>query len=427
MRRLYYLFLLFFCFSCNQNGPTDTQLEDLCIRLEDALSVEKDEMRRETVFRDILQKSSQEFDFYQIQPSQIDKIFENGSFVLGDMFREWFLPLLEKKSQEAGKEGLVFTFYRWKYLPVYYKYNHQDSTRNIFKFMITHPDFQEWYEENAKDTDDVIRGAVELGGDAWVELGIVENVMALLQDSLSQESVFASMQLFNAAFVAKQLSPDVKNEIRENVLTHYRNLLQNIEEIGERNRETIENGICYLESPYATGQLIGNRAPDLDFLWIAGGKEKNLEDFLGKIVVLDFWATKCGPCIAAFPSLRDLRERYTDYSVEIIGVTSFMGYINSKQGRIDTEGKPEYEIKLMQDFMKDMGMTWRVAFSKQSVMNLDYGVLGIPHLAIVGVDGKVRYNGVELLTLPQCIDELLKEAGLPCPSKPMVWKNELVD
>lgn len=427
MKKLYCLFLLFGVLSCNQKGPTDIQLEELCHRLEDTLSMENDEMRRETIFCEILQESSQEIDFYKIKPSQIDKIFENGSFVLGDMFREWFLPLLEKKSQESGKEGLIFTFYRWKYLPVYYRYSHRDSTMEIFKSMITHPDFQEWYEENIEDADDIIRGAVELGGDAWVDLGIVENVMALLRDSLSSECVFASMQLFNVAFVSKKLSSDVKNEIRKNVLTHYRSLLQNIEKIGERNRETIENGISYLEGPYATGRLIGNTAPSLDLVWISGGEERDLKAFLGKVVVLDFWATKCGPCVAAFPSLRDLQDRYADYSVEIIGVTSFMGYINSKQGWIDTEGRPEYEIKLMQDFMKDMGMTWQVAFSKQSVMNLDYGVLGIPHLAIIDVDGMVRYNGVELSTLPQIIDDLLKEAGLPFPGKPMVWKNELVD
>ena len=81
-------------------------------------------------------------------------------------------------------------------------------------------------------------------------------------------------------------------------------------------------------------------------------------------------------------------------------------------------------MELMQRFMKDMGMTWRVAFSEQWVMNADYGVQGIPHLAVLDAEGNVRYNGVALAELPQDIDSLLKEAGLPCPGKPIEWNVE---
>ena len=142
------------------------------------------------------------------------------------------------------------------------------------------------------------------------------------------------------------------------------------------------------------------------------------------MVVLDFWATKCGPCIETFPHMRELREHYAAYPVEIVGVTSIMGYhVDSKNGKfISTDGKPEYEMDLMKGFMEDMGMTWRVAFSRQWVMNPDYGVLGIPHLTVLDADGKVRYNGIELSDLPACIDRLLKEKGMPVPGKTIDWE-----
>lgn len=150
----------------------------------------------------------------------------------------------------------------------------------------------------------------------------------------------------------------------------------------------------------------------------------------GKVVVLDFWATKCAPCLSIFPNMRKLRERYIGYPVEIVGVTSIMGYhvdVKNKQ-TIPTSGQPKYEIELMQIFMKDMGMNWRVAFSEQNVMNQDYGaVLGIPHITILDANGRVRYNRIDPFAAPwhkaEKIDSLLKEAGLPCPMLPMDRMN----
>lgn len=123
--------------------------------------------------------------------------------------------------------------------------------------------------------------------------------------------------------------------------------------------------------------------------------------------------------------MRELKKRYNGYPVEIIGVTSVMGYhVDVKNGKtIQTTGKPEYEMELMQSFMKDMGITWRIAFTGQNVMNMDYGVTSIPHIVILDSDGNVRYNGSDPFEAPyhkaEKIDALLKEAGLRYPASPM--------
>ena len=73
--------------------------------------------------------------------------------------------------------------------------------------------------------------------------------------------------------------------------------------------------------------------------------------------------------------------------------------------------------KLMGEFMRAHGMTWIVAFTEEEVFNPDYGVRGIPHLAIVDAEGTVRYNGLHpsttsLAEKSKKIDALLKPLGI---------------
>ena len=83
---------------------------------------------------------------------------------------------------------------------------------------------------------------------------------------------------------------------------------------------------------------------------------------------------------------------------------------------IDTTDDPDKERELMGDFMDAQDITWMIAFSKQSVFNVDFGVKGIPHVAILDAKGIVRHNGLHpmdpLAEKVEKINKLLKEAGL---------------
>ena len=48
----------------------------------------------------------------------------------------------------------------------------------------------------------------------------------------------------------------------------------------------------------------------LGWLLFKGGEKKLMEDYRGKVLILDFWATYCGPCIEGIPHLRKLKEKY---------------------------------------------------------------------------------------------------------------------
>lgn len=187
----------------------------------------------------------------------------------------------------------------------------------------------------------------------------------------------------------------------------------------EKQKERLESAAEFFDGAYAKGELINHRAPAITVEWSSDPKLASLADLKGEVVVLDFWATWCGPCIRAFPEMREVVERYEGYPVRLVGVTSIQGAHYGSEGKVDCEGDPERERSLMPSFMDEKDMTWTVVFAKENVFNPQYGVSGIPHMAILAPDGTVRFNTVrpgDMEGFTQKLDGLLKEFNLPAPS-----------
>jgi thiol-disulfide isomerase/thioredoxin len=170
-----------------------------------------------------------------------------------------------------------------------------------------------------------------------------------------------------------------------------------------------------------TAGLPGKPAPEIHFTWSSKAGLKTLSELKGQVIVLDFWATWCGPCLRSFSKVREEVARYKDSPVTFLGVTSLQGFVaNLGPAKIDTKGDPAKEIALMPDFMKAKDMTWNVAISQEEVFNPDYGVQGIPFVAIIAPDGTVRHAGLNPLD-PEAdiagkVDAVLKEFKLPVPA-----------
>ncbi len=120
--------------------------------------------------------------------------------------------------------------------------------------------------------------------------------------------------------------------------------------------------------------------------WI-GSEPLSVEKLKGKVILVDFFATWCRPCIMAFPHLREWKDKYEKDGLVVIGLTTY-------QGRYDgAKTEPADELaKLKDDFISKHDITWPIGIEKNGRQTMtDYGVQGIPHVALIDREGKVQY------------------------------------
>jgi len=117
-------------------------------------------------------------------------------------------------------------------------------------------------------------------------------------------------------------------------------------------------------------------APDFTLKSITG-ERISLKDFKGNIVLLDFWATWCGPCLMTIPELVHLQDKYRDRGVVILGVS------------VDDPLKTD--DAQLQRFSEKYKMNYHVMLDDKDVMRMYIGdsMASIPTMFIVNREGKI--------------------------------------
>lgn len=124
------------------------------------------------------------------------------------------------------------------------------------------------------------------------------------------------------------------------------------------------------------------------------GREVDLAKLRGKVVLVDFWATWCGPCVMEMPRLVDIYQRYRERGFEIVGVS-----LDSNKDRLVA-------------FAERAGMTWPQYFDGlgwDNAIGRRFGIRSIPTMWLVDKRGYLRYANARVVNLANTIEQLLAE------------------
>jgi thiol-disulfide isomerase/thioredoxin len=123
----------------------------------------------------------------------------------------------------------------------------------------------------------------------------------------------------------------------------------------------------------------------------ADGKQFRLSEFKGKVVLLNFWATSCGPCKIEIPWLMDFEKEYKDKGFAVIGVA------------LDDEG---WEV--VKPYIAAKKINYRIAVGTEELAREYGGVDAIPTTYLIDRDGKIATVHVGLISKSEYRNDIVQ-------------------
>ena len=229
---------------------------------------------------------------------------------------------------------------------------------------------------------------VEVGREKDVE-GLVNRFKSVMRPDHLMDNFYLGSMLE----IANQHKEVLK--IFEKLEKHYphdRDVLEKLARIHEEmgNPEIAE---AYRKKMDPTSELVGKLVPDF-IATDLDGKPISLQDYRGKVVLLDFWAVWCPPCIVEMPNVKRVYNIYKDQGFDIIGVS------------LDTDATR------LRNYLKENNIPWRQIFSGQkwkSPLAQKYHIRSIPAPWLIARDGTLISREARGVKLERLVVEALKD------------------
>lgn len=120
------------------------------------------------------------------------------------------------------------------------------------------------------------------------------------------------------------------------------------------------------------GGKIGNKAPNFTLIDSKGAMH-TLDDYLGEVIILDFWATWCPPCRMEIPHFQEISEEYKNDGVTVIGVS------------VDRGG-----IEVVEPFIQKENVTYPILMAEERVIRDYGGINSIPTTFVIDRKGNIH-------------------------------------
>ncbi|MDP3436214.1 MAG: TlpA disulfide reductase family protein, partial [Bacteroidales bacterium] len=268
-----------------------------------------------------------------------------------------FYPSLDRISKERSVNGARAAYLKMSYYPYDEskngRYDNEIKRVNLFEECINHAAFAELVSGDNKFAGSIFSVFQILNTNAIKQTHLLDGIYSALKLNRSFDVSIGAASVFNVISSNNLgLAKDSVEAFRKLISTKTKEAIDSIETYPEKYAANgrlvnkIKSSYEFLNSSFAKGEFLNNPAPEIEFIWCSNPHIKRLSDTKGKVTIIDFWATWCGPCVRSFGNIRELQERYKDYQVSIIGVTSIQGSHTDRKNniKIDTKGDPDKEI-----------------------------------------------------------------------------------
>ena len=257
--------------------------------------------------------------------------------------------------QETGKPALAQWVYRFCYDYEYVTSRPIDFYKQLKS---NHPLRERWTAVLGK-IQLVFKEQLKLAPDDWINTRLLSEIHETLGDTEEAQAVFQRLQLV----LEDRLKQNPDDRTAWNGLADVHETLGN-SELAHAYRVTANPTLAWI------GQVLPDFASAVDL----DGKPISLTDYRGKVVLLDFWATDCVPCITEMPNVKAVYEEYHSRGFEIISV-SF-----------------DLNETVLHKFITENQLPWRQIFAgemENSALAQKYHISVIPAKFLISREGKV--------------------------------------